>query len=172
MTVGHNLFSIDNNNVNITGCIALSDVLARLTLLNSLWLSLHLWDHFVSSCGVTAFTVWPRVTPTVDDSGVHVCFLPLPKPSTWLPVLCWGSLSVHTAVMARIAAKQPENRTANNIRKANHSFSCWSTFGLRRFYQCEENNFLTKNIGRFPISQHKIHLNWVLYFYWIIAIKC
>lgn len=119
-----------------------------------------------------AFTVWPRVTPTVDDSGVHVCFLPLPKPSTWLPVLCWGSLSVHTAVMARIAAKQPENRTANNIRKANHSFSCWSTFGLRRFYQCEENNFLTKNIGRFPISQHKIHLNWVLYFYWIIAIKC
>lgn len=33
-----------------------------------------------------------------DDSGVLVCFLPLPKPSTCLPVLCPGSVSVHTAV--------------------------------------------------------------------------
>lgn len=102
--------SVLTNNVNITGYIALSDVLVRLTPFTCLWLSLRLWDHFVSSCGVVAFTVWPRVTRTVDDSGVHVCFLPLPKPSTWLPVLCWGSVSVHTAVMARIAAKQPENR--------------------------------------------------------------
>lgn len=59
-----------------------------------------------------------------DDSGVPVCFLPLPKPSTCLPVLCRGSVSVHTAVSG-LGLQQSclkIDTTANNIRKVNHCF--------------------------------------------------
>lgn len=72
---------------------------------------------------------------TLDDSGVLICFLPLPKPSTCLPVLCRGSVSVHTAVSSlRLHQSSLEiDTTANNIRKANHSFPCPAHLNLGDF---------------------------------------
>lgn len=52
---------LDSNNINVEGCIVLSDVLARLTPLTSLWLNLRLW-------GCLARLVASRLSPC--DQGV------------------------------------------------------------------------------------------------------
>lgn len=85
------------------------DVLARLTPLTSLkpppvGLS-------CSSCGGMAFAMWPRGDRFRPQWATQVstsvsCPHLNPQPA----FLFWGSVSVHTAVMARIATKLPGNR--------------------------------------------------------------